>query len=82
MPKGLPETSKIDHFGNIGSDFEIGGRFTRTNLLMKFDWPRIGPLNQKSKKGSTQGGREIPAGTKLVPRMGEGGGKPPPGSEG
>ena len=40
MPKEVPETTNIDHFGGISSHFEILELFRKDNFMMIFDSAR------------------------------------------
>ena len=84
MPKEVPETTNIDHFGGIWSDFwDFGAFWKEVILLIVFDWTTNGTQNQTNQKKSLRR-RPGPYGTSRTEAK-EGGGAEvnlPLGSEG
>jgi hypothetical protein len=77
--KRVHRHSKSITLGALGQIFEILDSFRKSEFLMNVDCQELGPPNQTNpKKEATRGGPGIPARTKLLPRRGTGGGKPPP----
>ena len=76
MPKEIPQTTKIDHFGGIGRSFEILERFRKISVFDNFClWPPNQTNQKKSSAETADGELQSRAGAKEE----GGGGKPSPG---
>ena len=84
MPKDVPTTTRIDHFGGHRVGFlRFRSVLETCDLLMIFDWPKVGPLNQTNLINIFAETTKVKRGK---PSRGQGGGKGevnlPPGAEG